>query len=247
MCEPGDQTTISPPCSQIPGDKDDSVMINSPTRQADAQLHMSDSPINQCIRLVRAIKLRTAEEELAALSVNGSSWKTWQSPLSGVTILVWRESIGTNLKRVAVLPIAIPLLLILALGAPFDYVGHLRKLARAKADLKDEIRRLITSPLPPEEPPARTLDALWRRHGLKNSLSESAIDLLCQWVDILYGSGRSAELKIRERKLEIGREITEANRPYYAGEKGAAHFYFGKPIDILIDELSEKLPPLPCA
>lgn len=208
---------------------------------------MNDSPINQCIRLGRAIKLRTAEEELAALSVKGSSWKTWQSPLFGVTILDWRESIGTNLKQVAVLPIAIPRLLLLALGAPFDYVGHLRELARRKAGLKDEIRRLIANPLPPEDPPARTLRALWSRHGRKNDSSEVALNLLCQWVDILYGSGRSAELRIRERELEICRQTTEANLPYYEGKKGAAHFYFGDPMDTLVDELSERLPPLPGA
>lgn len=207
---------------------------------------MSNSPINQCIRVARAIKLRTAEEELTALSVKGSSW-VWvrrQSPMAGVKLFECRESIGAILTRVAVLPIAMPLLLILALGAPFDYVAHLRKLARTKADLKDEIRRLITSPLPTEESPARTLDALWRRHGLKNYWSEIALDLLCQWVDILYGSGRSAELKIRERELEIDRQNTETNRPYYEGKKGAPHFYFEKPIDTLIDKLSEELPPL---
>jgi hypothetical protein len=205
---------------------------------------VSNSPVNQCITVARVIKLKAAEERLAALSVKGSSWKTWQSPLYGVELVDCHESIGTILKRLAVLPIAIPLLLILAVGAPFDYVGHLRKLARTKADLKDEIRRLITSPLPPAESPARTLRALWSRHGRKGDSSASAVDLLCQWVDILYGSGRSAELKIRERELEICRQTTEANLPYYEGKKGAAHFYFGEPVDILIDKLSEELPPL---
>ena len=215
---------------------------------------MSDSPINQCIRVARAIKLKTAEERLAALSVKGSSWKTWHSDLYGVgqvrhaqdgVLLDRHESIGTILKRLAVLPIAIPLVLILALGAPFDYVAHLRKLARTKADLQDEIRRLITSPILPEVPPARTLRALWSRHGRKNDSSESALDLLCQWVDILYGSGRSAELKIRERILEIDRQITKAN--YLPYVKGAPIFYCGpdiEPIDILIDKLSEELPRL---
>jgi hypothetical protein len=205
---------------------------------------MSDSSIIHCIRVARAMKLKIAEERLAALSVKGSSWKTWQSPLYGVELLDCHESIGTILKRLAVLPIAIPLVLILALGAPFDYVGHLRKLARTKADLKDEIRRLITSPLPPEESPARTLRALWSRHGRKRDSSEFALDLLCQWVDILYGLGRSAQLRIRERYVEIGHDITELNRPYYQGKKGAAHFYLGEPIEVLIDKLSEELPPL---
>ena len=205
---------------------------------------VSDSPINQCIRVARAIKLKTAEERLAALSVKASSWNTWQSPLYGVQLLDCHESIGMILKRIALLPIAIPLLLILALGAPFDYVAHLRKLARTKADLQDEIRRLITSPLLPEVPPARTLRALWSRHGRKGDSSESAVDLLCQWVDILYGSGRSAELKIREQVREIDRGIGELNRPWYDGQKGAAHFYCGQPIDTLIDKLSEELPPL---
>ncbi len=228
-----------------PGDKDDFVMINSPTRQAGAPLHVSDSPIIQCIRVARAIKLKTAEERLAALSVKGSSWKTWHSPLYGVELLDCHESIGTILKRVALLPIAMPLWLILALAVPIEYVAHLRELARTKADLQDEIRRLITSPLLPEVPPARTLRALWSRHGRKNDSSESALDLLCQWVDILYGSGRSAELKIRERILEIDRQITKANHLPY--EKGAPIFYCGpriQPIDILIDKLSEELPRL---
>jgi hypothetical protein len=202
---------------------------------------VSDSPINQCIRVARAIELKTAEERLAALSVKGYSWKTWQSPSYGVDLLDCHEGIGTILMRLAVLPIA---MLIIALGTPFDYVAHLRKLARTKADLQDEIRRLITSPLLPEVPPARTLRALWSRHGRKGDSSESAVDLLCQWVDILYGSGRSAELKIREQVREIDRGIGELNRPWYDGQKGAAHFYCGQPIDTLIDKLSEELPPL---
>jgi hypothetical protein len=226
------EDTIGASLSQIPGDKDDFVLINFPPRQAGAPLHVSDSPIIQCIRVARAIKLKTAEERLAALSVKGSSWKTWQS---GIKLLDCHESIGAILKRLAVLPIAIPLVLILALGAPFDYVEHLRKLARTKADLQVEIRRLITSPLLPEVPPARTLRALWSRHGRNNASSEIALDLLCQWVDILYGSGRSAQLRIRERYLEIGRQ------PY---KEGAPVFYCGPPMDISIDRLSEELPPL---
>jgi hypothetical protein len=198
--------------------------------------HVNDSPVNQCIRRARAIELRTAEQELAALSVKGSSWATWRSPLYGVALFQGLESTGAILKRVAVLPIAMFLLLILALMAPFDYVAHLRKLARTKAELKDEIRRLMTNPLPTEESPARTLGALWKRYGRKHD-----VDLLCEWVDILYGSGRSGELRIRERLLELGRlEIMEVN---HEGKPVAPHLHYDEPMVFLLDTLSMELPP----
>jgi hypothetical protein len=56
--------------------------------------------------------------------------------------------------------------------------------------------------------------------------------------------GRSAELEIRERVKGIGRRMSEANRPYYDGVEEACLYYFRRPLDALIEELSEELPPL---
>jgi hypothetical protein len=224
------------------GDDDDFVMINSISRRADtAVLRVNERSVDQCIRKARAMKIQIAEEALAALSMKGSSWK---SPMSGVMLIDRHASTGAIVKQIALMPITLVLLLILALLTPFAYVVHLRNLVRERAMLKDEIRRLGSSPLPLDEVSERTLLALWSHCGLSNAECPAAkLDLLCQWVDILYGSGRASELKIRERLSEIGRRMSEANRPYYDGIEGALRYHFGDPIDTVITELSEELPP----
>jgi hypothetical protein len=203
-----------------------------------AEFRVNDSPINQCIGRARAMKLRIAEEELAVLSVK------WQNPVSGVTLIDRHANARTILKQTALLPIASMLILILVLLTPFIYLSDLRKLARKRAMLKAKVRVLRTSPLPLDEPSVRTLRDLWSHHGLDGEAARSkiALDLLCQWVDFLYGSGRSAELKILERAREIGRRNSEANRPYFDGKEGAGHYLFVHPVDTLITELSEELP-----
>jgi hypothetical protein len=209
-----------------------------PADQYVSHLRVSESPVSKCIREARAMQLQIAEKELAALSVN---WSSWQSPMSGVVLIDRPANPRTILKQIALMPIVSIRLLILSLLAPFDYMAHLRNLARKSATLKDEIRRLRTNPMPLDEPSVRTLRDLWFHCGISDAVPQ--LDLLCQWVDILYGSGRSAELKIRERVREIGRQMGEANLPYYEGKEGACHFYFRQPIDTVMDELSEELRP----
>ncbi len=201
----------------------------------------SKMPVNHCIKAARAMEVRNAEEELTRLSVNGSSWSSWQSPMSRVTLIDRHANTRRILMQVALLPITSIPILILALLAPFDYVAHLRKLARRRARLMDEIRRLRTSPLPLDEPSVRTLRDLWFHCGIKTA-RVSELDLLCHWVDILYGSGRSAELTIRERVDEMYRQQGEANRAYFDGVEDI-HFHFVPPVEFLIRELSEELPP----
>jgi hypothetical protein len=165
--------------------------------------------------------------------------------MSGVILFDRHASTGTILKQVVLMPIALMLILILALLAPFDYGAHLRKLARKRARLKDEIRRLNVRSVPLEAS-ERTLRTLWSHCELDRAPHVSTnLDLLCQWIDVLYGSGSSVELKIREREREIGRRMSEANRPYNEDVQGAIHYYFGPPIDALIEELSEELPLFP--
>jgi hypothetical protein len=201
-----------------------------------------DSTVNQCIRTARSMTLQIAEKDLAELSMNGTSWSSWQSPMSGIVLIDRHANARAILKQIVLMPIALSMMLILILLAPFDYVAHLRTLARKRATLRDEIRRLRTSPLQTDEPSVRTLRDLWFYCGI-NTARVSKLDLLCQWVDVLYGSGRSVELKIRERVQEIGRRMSEANRHYNEGQEGKIHYQFVPPIDSLIRELSEQLPP----
>lgn len=238
---------------------------STPAGQYVSRIPVNDSPVAQCIREARSIKLKVVEKQLAALSVAGSSWSSWQGPLSGVVLFDRHANARTIVKQIVFLPIILIVIPILALMALFDYVAHLRKRARMMAALRDEIRRLRSCPLPLGEASVGTLDALWSLHGLENDPlsfhddlatwaflhgphndvdhSEMALNLLCQWVDILYGTGRSVDLKIHERAREIERQMGEANRPYYEGQKGAPHYHFGSPLESLIKELSDELPP----
>jgi hypothetical protein len=212
-------------------------LIDPPAGQSVLHFRFNDIPVNLCIKAARAMEVRIAEEKLAALSVK------WERPMSGVTLIDRHANARTILLQVALLPITSILILVLVLLTPFMYLSDLRQLGRKTAALTDEIRRLRASPLPPNDPSVRTLQALWSHCGINNALHPSAkLDLLCEWVDIFYGPGYSAELKIRERAREIGRRNVHANLPYYEG-KGAPRWFFQPPVDTLITELSDELPP----
>lgn len=202
----------------------------SPPRLDDPAI---DSPVNQCIRMARAIKIQIAEKELAGLSVK------WENNISDLTLIDRHANTRIILLQVALLPITLIAALILLLLSALIYVEDLRKLPRRRAALTEKLRRLRASPLPLDNS-VRTLRDLWFRCEINDAVPQ--LDLLCQWVDILYGSGRCAELKIRERVREMYRQQGEANRPYFDAEEDI-HFLFVPPVDILIRELSEELPP----
>lgn len=206
---------------------------------------MNESPVIRCIRRANELKLRAAEEEL-----HGLASRLWseRNPLSGVSLRPRSQgnTPETILKRIALAPVGLLLLLVLALMTPLSYLDYLRALPRERAKLRRTIQGLSRDPATLGVPPERTLRALWTRHGF-NDWRHPGIeeDLLCEWVDILYGHGRSTELRVRARIRGAGRSISEMNQPYYEGRPGALHVYCGNPIEIVLDELSEELPPLP--
>jgi hypothetical protein len=201
---------------------------------------MTESPVNRCIRKANAIKLTLAQTELAELPKY--LWSN-RNPLHGISL-----PDRITIKGVALTPLALVLLFILAFMTPFSYLGYLRELEGKRKELRERILGLKRHPVHLEAPRERTLRGLWAHYGLTDWRHPGIdLDLLCDWVDILYGAGRSAELGIRERVGELGRRNVEANRPYYERRPGAAHWYFGKPMDVVLEELSKELPPLPAS
>jgi len=202
---------------------------------------VASSQVQACIAKARELRLRVAENSLNALVAHGLPF---EGPAAGITLRIqWAKDFGGRLKQIAFYPIALALILVLLVGTPFFYVGHLRKVAKAKADLKRKISLLRAEPPSTEAPEHKTLDFLWALHGVEEDECnfDERLQLLSDWIAILYGPGLAEDLRLRDRIEEIARGYSKANRSYYEG-RGGPHFHFKPPLDALISKLSGELP-----
>lgn len=191
----------------------------------------------QCIAKARAVKLRVAQEALADFMAKGVRFK---SPFRGFIIKIDSNSLAGKAKQVAVLPISFAFVLLGILLTPIACVEHLRGVAKKKSALREKIQRLSTETLSFDAPDDKSIEALWRLHGLEGHeySSDTRLDLLCGWVDILYGSGSSEAHKLRERVHEfIPHRVTDG-----LNYLDIPCILFVPPVDCLIRKLSEELP-----
>lgn len=132
----------------------------------------------------------------------------------------------------------------LALMVPVAYILHLLEVQNKKRSLKTEIAGENINPTNTETPTIKTLESLWQLHGLDEYKysSEERLELLSEWIEILYGKRIAEGLNLNQRVEAMAIRHAEANRPYYEGKSDAPHFYFVSPVDSLIRELSEELP-----
>lgn len=192
----------------------------------------------QCIEKARAVKLRVAQEALADFMVKEAPFK---SPVGECVVKIdWSNSLAGKVKQVAVLPISFAFVLLGILLTPIAYAEHLRAVAKKKSALREKIQRLSTETLSFDMPDDKNIEALWRLHGLEGHeySSDTRLDLLCGWVDILYGSGNSEAHKLRERVHEfIPHRVTDG-----LDYLDIPCILFVPPVDCLIRKLSEELP-----
>ncbi|ATX81704.1 hypothetical protein Ga0123462_0835 [Mariprofundus ferrinatatus] len=91
-------------------------------------------------------------------------------------------------------------------------------------------------------PEAKTVLNLWHLHGIERRKYGQCnpVELLNQWLDILYGEGTADKLDIEGRCSQIGQRHARVNIPYYT-EENAPHFYFRNPFDCILEQLSAEL------
>lgn len=68
------------------------------------------------------------------------------------------------------------------------------------------------------------------------------MQLLSEWLDILYGNGTAERVDPEGRLRAIMHRRVEANRPYYEGDSDTPHYAFVDPMETLIAEVSADLP-----
>lgn len=194
----------------------------------------------ECIERARQAKLDAAMTRLAELRKNGVPF---DNPLEGFTGKIeWKEDIGQRIIQIAFLPIGLILVILLFLTIPFGYMLTIWEAREKKSELMREIKVLEMEPLSSVVPDDKNLESLWMIHGLDelNYSSDERLNLLSTWIDILYGTAVTKNLRLGARLDESRRRQFYANRSYYEG-KDAPHFHFASPVDSLVRELSAEL------
>lgn len=203
---------------------------------------MGSSREHQCIKAASEARIASAQRRLDNLRDNGMPF---DSPLSGFTWgIEWKDRPGERIKQILLFPVAFILITFLALMVPVAHLMHQVAIHKKKQNLKKEITDEEVNPDIASTPKIKTLGALWQLHGLdeyKHS-SDERVELLSKWLEILYEKNVVVDLDINNRVKAIAASHVEANRPYYEGQNGAAHFHFVSPVESLIRELSEELP-----
>lgn len=169
--------------------------------------------------------------------------RPFDNPLSGLRRIEWRRSTIGKLKQVLLLPVAVVLVGLLGLAVPFLYLGHLWSVTSEKRELRRRASRR-GSRAKIAAPEIKTIAALWAVYGLQGVEYEEhdQIEVLLQWLRILYGKDFAESIDLDERLESIKYRHRQANRPYVEGVPGAAHYRFVPAIEVLVNELSQELP-----
>ena len=180
---------------------------------------------NRCIRIGRMYALLSTLLEYK----HGRS-----DSIVGLRDIEWDSRIARRVVQALMLAIALPILAFLS------WVSGIltnRRLLRVCAHLDSSNEKLL-------RPAEKTLEALWNAHGpseerLHSCSLDDRADCLCLWLDVLYGEGTAARLRVRARVRESlyaeGQTMNDA-----AGI--GAKICFGDPLSVLIRELSAELP-----
>ena len=196
----------------------------------------------QCITAGRQARVASAQRRLDDLYDNG---KPFDNPLGGVSWDLDEDGAARNkIKKILLLPVAVLLIAFSTLlVVPIAYLAHRWDIYKQKQTLKREVADEKTRPSDTELPALKTLDALWQLHGLLESKysSDERLDLLSQWLEILYGTDVAEDLAIKHRVDAIGARHLKANRSYHEYQYGAAHFNFAAAVESLIRQLSDEL------
>lgn len=199
--------------------------------------NMASNHERDCIVKARDAKLVVAKNGLDKLERDGLRF---DGPASGISIS--RKNFVGGIKYFLLLPMVLVLTLFLFIMTPFAYVSHLREVSKKKQKIKDEIKKLES--LSTKVPDEKVLLCLWELHGMderKYSFDER-INLLAVWIEILYGSKVQEKLNLHATVVEIAKRHGRLNKPYYDGDKMAAHFFCRNPVDVLIRKISDDLP-----
>jgi hypothetical protein len=189
--------------------------------------------------MARDVKLLNYKKALSDLVEKGLPFERPMSTSITSYKITWRSKLSERVLQALCLPAAVPLFLVLCLLTPIAYILHLKEVAKKKRMFRSKIKEFTVEAISFDVPEVKTIGELWKLHGLgKDGYShDEKLDLLCMWIDALYGTGYSEALDLRKRVQEIAHRHGEANLT------PDLHIYFVPPVESLISKLSEELPP----
>lgn len=157
----------------------------------------------------------------------------------------WEENVGGKIKQIVLLPVMLVMYSFLLIMTPFIYAVHWRNVHKEKSKLRDEINRWSSEPRSFKVPDSKQLASLWAVHGLESYgyAFEIQVDLLREWLDILYGNDISDALHLRDRISEIETQQADTRIQFNKKNRQIPHVTLTPPIPTLIRRLSDELPP----
>lgn len=185
----------------------------------------------QCIEAVTQLRIKAANRAADKNKI------VLEKPASRSSDVIQSKKTPANrVKQILRLPAVLIRFLSILLLRPITTGLHRHKTYQLQQQHKTALASAYTS---------NTLDSLWHNHGLNEaSYSETVcLDLLTQWVDILYGKDAAEAVDIKEMAAKHNTLRATANMPHYTAEtlEDFPHFYFGSTINAVVKRLSEQL------
>ncbi|OUR81476.1 hypothetical protein A9Q82_10120 [Cycloclasticus sp. 46_120_T64] len=185
----------------------------------------------QCIEAVTQLRIKAANR---AADKNRVVFKKPLGRLRDVS--QWKKTPANRVKQILALPAALIRVVSILLLLPITAGLHRYKIYQLQQQHKTALASAYTS---------NSLDSLWHSHGLNEaSYSETVcLDLLTQWVNILYGKDAAEAVDIKEMAGKHNTLRATANIPHYTAEipEDFPRFYFGSTINAVVRRLSEQL------
>ncbi len=157
----------------------------------------------------------------------------------------WSPTLGGKLLQIFVVPLVLLVTLTLILViAPIARLLRRNKVGRTSIEQGRELSlaalQIIASSIE-----SATFEDFWRAHGLPERASQVSFDsrLECveRWMDVLYGKGVSVVTRVRIRVNELMEAQANASAAFSAA---GGSISFVDPIDAVVGELSDELPPV---
>ena len=189
-----------------------------------------------CVRLAHEKRI-----ELLKARLREASPIRLENPLSEPARIQWRDTTRGRVFQVLMSPVVAILTIVLVLLAPFMYLADHRSRWIERRKMRAEIARRRNGAGLLLEIENNTVEALW--HGCEVAemglSQETEIDLLGQWIEMLYDRETRESLELESRITRI-----QAERAAAAKKRSKDILVSYMPVlSVIVRELSAELPP----
>ncbi len=194
--------------------------------------------IQECLKKSLEAKIKSAYNNLNEIKSNGIDY---ENPMKLLTDGInWKEKFIDRVLQAIIYFLSIPFVLIISLI--MNGINYIETINR-KREINREIKLLKKQNIDYINYKYVTLIDFWNSRGLNDRkyTEQEQINLIESWINILFSPEKTENLDIISKLNDIKVSNIEANKPYYNGINGAAHYYFQSPIISLIEYLSSEL------